>query len=88
MKDISMKINLFRRQSPVVKMIALSMFAGLLIWAKLRLVTDFPRTVQADPVDRQVDSKQAIPDQVDQASREPEETTSSRDESSAHDPID
>ena len=69
-------------------MVALSMFAGLLIWAKLRLVTDFPRTVQADPVDRQVEKKQAFPDQVYLGSREPDETTSLRGESSAHDPID
>ncbi len=29
--------------------VALTALAGLLIWSKLRLVTDFPRTVLADP---------------------------------------
>lgn len=35
---------------------ALTAVAGLLIWAKLRLVTNFPRTVLADPEPVQVDA--------------------------------
>jgi hypothetical protein len=34
--------------------VALTAFAGLLIWSKLRLVTDFPRTVLADPEQAEV----------------------------------
>lgn len=29
--------------------VALTALAGVLIWSKLRLVTDFPRTVMAEP---------------------------------------
>lgn len=36
-------------------LLALTAVAGLLIWAKLRLVTNFPRTVLADPDQLQVD---------------------------------
>lgn len=41
--------QLIHRRFVGVNVIALTALAGLLIWAKLRLVTDFPRTVQADP---------------------------------------
>lgn len=42
----------------------LTAFAGLLIWAKLRLVTNFPRTVLADPetVQADGDGSEATPD--------------------------
>ncbi|KAA0216746.1 MAG: hypothetical protein DYG94_06220 [Leptolyngbya sp. PLA3] len=36
-------------------LLALTAVAGLLIWAKLRLVTNFPRTVLADPEQREVE---------------------------------
>lgn len=36
-------------------LLALTAVAGLLIWAKLRLVTNFPRTVLADPEQQEVD---------------------------------
>lgn len=37
------------RRAPGLNLFALAGLAGLLIWAKLRLVTDFPRIVQAEP---------------------------------------
>lgn len=42
--------------------IAFTALAGLLIWAKLRLVTNFPRTVLADPEQRQVEEDVNQPD--------------------------
>lgn len=39
-------------------LLALTAVAGLLIWAKLRLVTNFPRTVLADPEQLQVEEPQ------------------------------
>lgn len=36
-------------------LLCLGALAGVLIWAKLRLVTDIPRSAYADPKDRQVD---------------------------------
>jgi len=38
---------------------ALGMIAGVLIWAKLRLVTDIPRSAYADP--REVDDQSQAP---------------------------
>lgn len=35
-------------------LLCLGALAGVLIWAKLRLVTDIPRSAYADPRDRQV----------------------------------
>ncbi len=35
-------------------LLCLGALAGVLIWAKLRLVTDIPRSAYADPKDRQV----------------------------------
>lgn len=50
-------------------LLALTAVAGLLIWAKLRLVTNFPRTVLAEPERRQVEEPQpdvgATPIEVD-----------------------
>ncbi len=80
-----MKTNFFRRQPPVVKMVAVSMFAGLLIWAKLRLVTDFPRTVKADPVEREVEEQDSDPDVAAGGALEQLRTPDSRDEPSPHD---
>ncbi len=42
-------------------LIALTAVAGLLIWAKLRLVTNFPRTVLADPEQLQVEDTASEP---------------------------
>lgn len=44
------------RRAPGMNLLALALIAGLLIWAKLRLVTDFPRTVIADPEIAETDS--------------------------------
>ena len=38
-------------------MMCLGMLAGILIWAKLRLVTDIPRSAYADPRETQLDPK-------------------------------
>jgi len=43
------------RRVPGLNLLAIGMIAGLLIWAKLRLVTDFPRIVQADPNAQEVE---------------------------------
>lgn len=56
------------RRVPGLSMLAIGMIAGLLIWAKLRLVTDFPRIVQADPQQSQADAPG--PDEVDSATTE------------------
>lgn len=42
-----------RRARALTFMLSLGMLAGVLIWAKLRLVTDIPRSALADP--KQVD---------------------------------
>lgn len=47
------------RRVPGLNLLAIGMIAGLLIWAKLRLVTDFPRIVQADPQPRETDQSDA-----------------------------
>ncbi len=47
------KINQ-RRARALTFMLSLGMLAGVLIWAKLRLVTDIPRSALADP--KQVDA--------------------------------
>jgi len=75
----------FRRSSPVFKMLTLGMIAGLLIWAKLRLVTSFPRTVKADPVEREVQEQNAEPSTAENGVLEKPQTTSSRGESSPPD---
>ncbi len=49
-----------RHTRSLVLMLSIGMLAGVLIWAKLRLVTDIPRSAYADP--REVDQ----PDQQDQ----------------------
>lgn len=43
-----------RRQLATSSAVAASLVCGLLIWAKLRLVTDIPRTAYANP-ERQVE---------------------------------
>ncbi len=50
-----MSKKLIHKRLSGVNVVALTALAGLLIWAKLRLVTDFPRTVQADPPESEVD---------------------------------
>lgn len=53
----------------------LGALAGILIWAKLRLVTDIPRSAYADPKDQQVDSP--MDDiMIDEASEEDQADTS------------
>ncbi len=44
-------------------MLSLGMLAGVLIWAKLRLVTDLPRSALADP--KEVDQTRRDPEIVD-----------------------
>lgn len=48
--------------------LALGLLAGVLIWAKLRLSTDIPRSAIADPEERRVDDADATedPDQGDE----------------------
>ena len=36
---------------------AMALAVGLLIWARLRLVTDLPRTVYAEPETQQIDDE-------------------------------
>jgi hypothetical protein len=44
-------------------MLGVGTLAGVLIWAKLRLVTDIPRTVLAEPEDEATPTNQAsLPD--------------------------
>ncbi len=45
------KIN-ERRARALTFMLSLGMLAGVLIWAKLRLVTDIPRSALAEPKER------------------------------------
>lgn len=40
-----------RRARALTFMLSLGMLAGVLIWAKLRLVTDIPRSALADPLE-------------------------------------
>jgi hypothetical protein len=49
-----------RRARALTFMLSLGMLAGVLIWAKLRLVTDLPR------------SALAVPEEVEQTERDPE----------------
>ncbi len=88
MKDTPMKTSFFRRQPPVVKMVALSMFAGLLIWAKLRLVTDFPRTVKADPAELEVHEPETEAGSASSGGLEQLRPPESRGEPSPHDSSD
>lgn len=57
-----MKSGVNRWKGLRTSVIAFTALAGLLIWAKLRLVTNFPRTVLADPEQRQVDEPTDQPD--------------------------
>ena len=60
------KINQ-RRARALTFMLSLGMLAGVLIWAKLRLVTDIPRSALADP--KQVDTaKDKSGESIDQSS--------------------
>jgi len=52
------KINQ-RRARALTFMLSLGMLAGVLIWAKLRLVTDIPRSALAEP--REVERPRAEP---------------------------
>lgn len=52
-----------RRSRALTFMLSLGMLAGVLIWAKLRLVTDLPRSALADP--KEVDQTQRDPEIVD-----------------------
>ena len=45
---------------PLTFLLCLGMLAGVLIWAKLRLVTDIPRSAYAEP-------KEQAKDQIDPA---------------------
>lgn len=44
-----------RSRRSVGGLLAFAAAAGLLIWTKLRLVTDIPRSVYADPKEQQAD---------------------------------
>jgi len=58
-----------RRARALTFMLSLGMLAGVLIWAKLRLVTDIPRSALADP--REVEaSNKTQDDSIDQISDE------------------
>jgi hypothetical protein len=46
-----------RRRNPLFSILALSAVAGLLLWAKLRLVANIPRSVYADPERRESEAK-------------------------------
>lgn len=52
-----------RRSRALTFMLSLGMLAGVLIWAKLRLVTDLPRSALADP--KEVDQTRRDPEIVD-----------------------
>jgi hypothetical protein len=66
-----------RKRVPGLNLLALGLFAGLLIWAKLRLVTDFPRVVQAEPERPSVEPEPAAAPAAEltptKSGREPEE---------------
>jgi len=63
---VNTKINQ-RRARALTFMLSLGMLAGVLIWAKLRLVTDIPRSALADP--KQVDTAEGDSgDSIDQSS--------------------
>ncbi len=44
-------------------LLCMGALAGVLIWAKLRLVTDIPRSAYADPREEQVDDTEQASDQ-------------------------
>jgi len=48
-----------------------ALFAGMLFWTKLRLVSEIPRSAYADPPAKMVDPEQVDPDQVDANQGEP-----------------
>ncbi|MFK7759325.1 MAG: hypothetical protein AB8C13_05195 [Phycisphaerales bacterium] len=52
-----------RRGRALTFMLSLGMLAGVLIWAKLRLVTDIPRSALAVP--EEVDGQRGDPESVD-----------------------
>tara|TARA_R110002095_G_scaffold166887_2_gene144769 strand:- start:1178 stop:1459 length:282 start_codon:yes stop_codon:yes gene_type:complete len=52
-----------RRARALTFMLSLGMLAGVLIWAKLRLVTDIPRSALAEP--REVDQGSGDPIDLD-----------------------
>ena len=55
----SRKSSFFTKARSFSLVFALGMIAGILIWAKLRLVTDIPRSAYADP--REVDDQSQPP---------------------------
>ncbi len=63
---------------------ALGMLAGVLIWAKLRLVTDIPRSAYADPREVEDQTQPSPSDQVvDQVMDQTDEPTEDESEDAA-----
>jgi hypothetical protein len=65
-------------------MLSLGMLAGVLIWAKLRLVTDIPRSAYADP--REVQPPESESENQDLESVDSEETDPDSDAEIVADP--
>ncbi len=70
-----------RRARALTFMLSLGMLAGVLIWAKLRLVTDIPRSALADPLENgeSPDPQQGVGDITIDQSNETIESTESPD---------
>ncbi len=51
--------SLIKHSRGLLVMLSIGMLAGVLIWAKLRLVTDIPRSAYADP--REVETPEGQP---------------------------
>lgn len=49
------RFTISRSTRGIALLLCLGTLAGVLIWAKLRLVTDIPRSAYADPKERQAD---------------------------------
>ncbi len=61
---IQKKRSFIKRSQGILVVLSLGMLAGVLIWAKLRLVTDIPRSAYADP--REIENQEgqsAVQDQ-------------------------
>lgn len=61
------------RKKPALRWVAIALLLGMLIWVRLRLVTDIPRAAYADPEASQAsDGEPAHPDRASLDLRPPE----------------
>ncbi len=64
------KRSLSKHTRNLTLVLCMGMLAGVLIWAKLRLVTDIPRSAYADPKEAQILEPDADQDGQDQAEQQ------------------